>query len=363
MAEEVRATIMIVEDNALTALYERETLEAAGYAVVVARTGEEALQQAAMAAPPDLTLMDIDLDGGLDGIELAGILRRTSPLPIMFVSAHTDEATLERLRGLDAYGFCPKDAGAAVLTASVSIALARAAAEKAARTRADAECAARLAESETRLRECHHRVRNNIAAIRAVMSMQLDSAGNPETRSALQGAIGRIESMGSLYEMLASDYHGSNVAVEPYVRALVDTITSLFPGVTRFSIHSHIDDFSLDPKRLFALGIIVNELLTNVMKYAFRDRDSGSARIEIRAYDESVVMTFRDDGIGLPESFDQEKASGLGLSLISMLLDQFGGTLTMRSDHGTVSTVLLKVPGLRPASATADAGAGAVAVA
>jgi len=355
VADERRVTIMIVEDDALTALYERETLEAAGYAVVVARTGAEALRLADNDAPPDLALMDIDLGEELDGIQLADALRRTSPLPVVFASAHTDAATLGRLRGVDAYGYCPKNAGDAVLEAAVSMALTRVAAEKAARDRIEAEYSARLTESATRLRESHHRVRNNIASIRAVMAMQMDSAESPETRSALQDAIGRIESMGSLYELLAADDDGSDVAVEPYLRKLVDTITPLFPDTARVSIKDDIDDFSLDPKRLFALGIIVNELLTNAMKYAFRGRDAGSIRIEVRAYDESVIMTLRDDGNGLPESFDKDKSSGLGLSLVSMLLDQFGGTLTMRNDHGTVSTALIKVPGL--ASVRADAPA------
>jgi len=346
---------MIVDDDALTALYEREALEAAGYVVVIARNAAEARRLAADEAPPDLALMDIDLGEEMDGIQLAETLRRTSPLPVVFASAHTDAATLGRLRGVDAYGYCPKDAGDAVLEASVSMALARVAAEKDARSRTEAEYAARLAESATRLRESHHRVRNNISSIRAVMSLQLDSAASPETKAALRDAIGRIESMGSLYELLAADDGGSNVAVEPYLRRLEDTIAPLFPDATRISIQNDIDDFSLDPKRLFALGIIVNELLTNAMKYAFRGRDEGSIRVEVRAYDESVVMTLRDDGAGLPECFDQEKSGGLGLSLISMLLDQFGGTLTMRSERGTVSTVLIKVPGLVPAQAAAPA--------
>ena len=98
--------------------------------------------------------------------------------------------------------------------------------------------------------------------------------------------------------------------------------------------------------RTFTLGIIVNELLTNALKYAFDGRRDGSVRLDVCVYDESVIMTMRDDGKGLPDRFDIAESSGLGLSLISMLLEQFDGTLTMRTDHGTVSTALIKAPGL-----------------
>jgi two-component sensor histidine kinase len=121
----------------------------------------------------------------------------------------------------------------------------------------------------------------------------------------------------------------------------------IFPGGSRIRVDSRVDDFKLDPKRTFTLGIILNELLTNALKYAFDDPDDGSIRLDVCVYDESIIMTMRDDGKGLPERFDVAESSGLGLTLISMLLDQFDGTLTMRNDHGTVSTALIKAPGLK----------------
>ncbi|MBU0927993.1 MAG: response regulator [Spirochaetes bacterium] len=353
MAPDLYPTILLVEDDALIALHERETLQARGYSVIVARSGEDALRALedsgdAPARAVDMVLMDIDLGAGMDGVETAASIIRSAAAPVMFLSSHTDEETLQRLAGLPSYGYVDKGSGDAALAASVAMALNRVRAEKTALAGVEADYSARLAESQTRIREAHHRVRNNLSSIKAIMSMQLDTARSGETVSALQDAVGRLEGMSALYEMLALDDRGSDIAVKPYIEGLVDTIVPLFPFAPGISVDKNVDDFDLDPKRLFALGIIVNELLTNVMKYAFAGKDEGSVRIDVDAYDETVIMTLRDDGIGLPASFDPKLSGGLGLSLISMLLEQFGGTLSMRSDNGTTSTVLIKAPGLPP---------------
>lgn len=346
MGTDKLATILLVEDDIITALFERETLEARGYAVLVAKTGNEAVHLAASTTSIDLVLMDINLGHDLDGVEAAGLITRVSPLPVVFMSSHTDEATLSRLESVDAYGYIVKGSTDAVLYTTVSMALKRARAEKAAATLHLAEHAKNAAECELRIKEAHHRVRNNIASMRAMMSLQLGAAQHPETVSALQDAIGRVEGMGSLYEMLAGEDRGGDIRVGPYIDSLIDTITPLFANAPDITIEKHVDEFTLDPKRIFALGIIVNELLTNVMKYAFSGKGRGSVRLDVTAYDGTVILTLRDDGNGLPGDFDLERSSGLGLSLIKMLLEQFNGTLAMRSDRGTTSTVLIQAPGL-----------------
>lgn len=346
MGTEKHATILLVEDDIITALFERETLEAHGYSVLVAKTGNEAVALVESVKPIDLVLMDINLGSDFDGVEAAGRITVSSPLPIVFMSSHTDEPTLRRLESIDAYGYIVKGSTDAVFYTAVSIALRRANAEKAALKIKVAEHARAVAESELRLKEAHHRIRNNIASIRAIMSLQLSEAEHPETVSALQDAISRVEGMSSLYEMLTGENKGGDVAVGPYVGSLIDTITPLFPNVPSITVEKQVDDFSLDPKRLFALGIIINELLTNAMKYAFLGKSRGLIRLNITVYDETVILTLRDDGNGLPGDFELERSSGLGLSLIKMLLEQFSGTLAMRSDQGTTSTVLIHAPGL-----------------
>jgi len=362
MRQKARTTILVVENDALSALNARETLEAAGYATLSTGTGEGAARLVAESSV-DLVLMDIRLDGRLDGIEAAATILRSYPLPIVFMSSHDDQATMSRLARVDAYGFIPKPFSNAVLLAAVSMAIRRAAAERTAAQRLAAEYERRLERSDTRLRESHHRIRNDIAAISSILSLQLGEAEHPETIVALRGALGRVESVGVLYEMLTVHDSGGDIEVRSYLENLIAAIMPIFPSGSRIKVDCRVDDFVLDPKRTFTLGIIVNELLTNALKYAFDGRRDGSVRLDVCVYDESVIMTMRDDGKGLPDRFDIAESSGLGLSLISMLLEQFDGTLTMRTDHGTVSTALIKAPGLEATAQAvpADFKAGAAA--
>ena len=150
---------------------------------------------------------------------------------------------------------------------------------------------------------------------------------------------------------------GASVSVKPYLERLLATVGDIFSPATTLSLSERIDDFELDAKRAMALGIILNELFTNIQKYAFTGLERGSIAIDVCAYDESVIMTIRDDGKGLPDGFEETRSAGLGLSLVSILLEQFQGTLAMRSDQGTTTTVLIQAPGLRPASASRDLAA------
>jgi two-component sensor histidine kinase len=104
---------------------------------------------------------------------------------------------------------------------------------------------------------------------------------------------------------------------------------------TAVTVERNIADFTLNSDKLFSLGIIVNELLTNAMKYAYPGRDTGIIRVYAEKRGNQVSLVVHDDGIGLPEGFDIEKSTGLGMMLIKMLSEQIGGTITFENDNGT----------------------------
>ena len=140
------------------------------------------------------------------------------------------EVITSRLARVDAYGFIPKPFSNAVLLAAVSMAIRRAAAERTAAQRLAAEYERRLERSDTRLRESHHRIRNDIAAISSILSLQLGEAEHPETIVALRGALGRVESVGVLYEMLTVHDSGGDIEVRSYLENLIAAIMPIFPG-------------------------------------------------------------------------------------------------------------------------------------
>jgi PAS domain S-box-containing protein len=212
-----------------------------------------------------------------------------------------------------------------------------------ARKQAEEEIKRQLAEKEILLKEVHHRIKNNIASIAGLISLRLQSISNPEAAAVLKDAFGRIDSMRILYDKLLLSEKYQDIPVKNYVESLVDTVMALFPGSAKVTLDKHISDFHLDSKRLFSLGIIINELLTNKMKYAFAGRKRGTIKIDLVHADNHVTLAIADDGNRLPEGFDVQEAKGFGLMLVKMLSQQLGGSFSLASEKGTRCTVAFDI--------------------
>jgi PAS domain S-box-containing protein len=200
---------------------------------------------------------------------------------------------------------------------------------------AEDEVKRQLAEKEILLKEVHHRIKNNIASIGGLLSLHMQSITNPEAIAVLQDAIGRVNSMGILYDklLLSEDY--KDISVKNYAESLADVVVALFPGSAKIKLEKRIADFRLDPKRLFPLGIIINELLTNIMKYAFSKRKTGLIKISLTNVDKHVKLVIQDNGNGLPVGFNINESKGFGLMLVKMLSQQLAGSFTIENHKGT----------------------------
>ncbi|MDA3940330.1 MAG: PAS domain-containing protein, partial [Spirochaetia bacterium] len=176
-----------------------------------------------------------------------------------------------------------------------------------------------LLEKEIILKESHHRIKNNFTSIGSLLSLQANSSDNPEVKSALNIAIGRVKGMTALYENLLLNDNYQTTSVKEYLNNLIDDIINLLSNMQNLTVEKQVDDIQLDSKKLFATGLIVNELLTNVMKYAFKGRDSGLIKSTLTEDAGEITLTIQDNGNGLPEGFDIDKQKGFGLMLIRML--------------------------------------------
>ena len=203
------------------------------------------------------------------------------------------------------------------------------------RKRAEAEIKRQLAEKENLLKEVHHRIKNNIASIGGLISLQLQSIANPEAIAVLKDAGSRVESMRLLYDKLLLTEGYEDLSVKNYLDDLIATIIAIFPDKEKVTIKKRIADFDLDSRRLFPLGIIINELLTNKMKYAFSNKDAGIIKISLSKAGNHVALSIQDDGSRLPAGFDIDKTKGLGLTLVKMLSQQLGGSFSMEKGAGT----------------------------
>jgi two-component sensor histidine kinase len=144
-----------------------------------------------------------------------------------------------------------------------------------------------------------------------------------------------IISMMTLYDKLyCSDGFGS-LSVHQYFYSLVDEIILNFPNRSIVKVVKNIEDFIMDVKILAPLGIIANEILTNVMKYAFTGKESGIIIFSASKKDGLATISIGDNGIGIPESVDFENSTGFGMCLVSMLVDQIGGNIRIERVGGT----------------------------
>jgi len=207
------------------------------------------------------------------------------------------------------------------------------------RKQAEAALRRQLEEKEILLKETHHRIKNNITSIMGMLFVRSRSATHPEAVSVLNAAVGRIQSMAKLYEriMISEDIHQLSAA--SYLRDLTESVVGFYSDRVKVTLHQHFDEFTLDSKRLFPLGIILNELLTNAMKYAFTDRDAGSISVSAIKTANQVRVCVQDDGNGLPDGFNSDAVGGFGLSLVKILCKQLHGVFRIESQAGTTSSI------------------------
>jgi PAS domain S-box-containing protein len=192
-----------------------------------------------------------------------------------------------------------------------------------------------LAEKELILREVHHRIKNNMNSIKLLLLIQADACHDVSTVSALQDAASRIDSMIVLYKSLYEANYFSDLPVKDHIRSLAGLIISHFPNSRRITLEQDIDEFILNVKILQPLGIIINELLTNIMKYAFPDGAAGVIRLSLKLRDSKVSLVVQDNGIGIPEPVDFKNFTSFGMELVSMLTEQLKGNIRIERGNGT----------------------------
>lgn len=213
------------------------------------------------------------------------------------------------------------------------------------RIHAEKQIAHQLAEKETLLQEVHHRIKNNMAQVESMLSLQAGATTSSEVKSALDEAMSRVRSIRALYENLLADDSFKEMSTKKYLEKLVGSLSAVMNGQGAITIEHRIADFPISPKRAVSLGIILNELLTNAFKYAFNGRSGGVIQIELtKVDDESAVLTVQDDGPGFASSEDTDHSSwGFGLTIVTMLAEQLDGSFRIESDDGVRSVVTFQM--------------------
>lgn len=208
---------------------------------------------------------------------------------------------------------------------------------------------ASLKEKEILIKEIHHRVKNNLQVISSLLYLQSKSIENEEMLALFTESQGRVKSMALIHEKLYQGSDLANINFGEYIKNLASYLVNTYSVADRKIILNYqIEDAELDLDSAVPCGLIINELLTNSLKYAF-PVNGGTVehpdfkpeiKIDFLPKDDNLfTLKIGDNGCGIPEDFDLSKAKSLGLKLVSSLVQQIGGTVEIEHNEGVTFNI------------------------
>jgi PAS domain S-box-containing protein len=205
-----------------------------------------------------------------------------------------------------------------------------------------------LQEKEVLLKEIHHRVKNNLQIISSLLDLQADTLSDPQVRTLFEDSQQRIQAMALIHESLYQSDDLAHIDAAQYIGRLCARLGQAYGPLTeRVSIKVQAEEIRLEVQTAIACGLILQELLSNGLKYAFPDGRSGEIHIMLRlAPEQQAVLTVRDTGVGLPEELDFHTADSLGLQLVCLLTEQLRGTMALERNGGTQWVLTFPIAGV-----------------
>jgi PAS domain S-box-containing protein len=202
---------------------------------------------------------------------------------------------------------------------------------------AEVQIQASLQEKEVLIKEIHHRVKNNMQVISSLLELQSQYLDDPPTIALFRESQSRILSMALIHEQLYQSLHLDKIDFAKYIKALATNLFQFFGNHSNaIELKLNLAEYSLNIETAIPCGLIVNELVSNSLKYAFPEGIPGKINIELFRDD---LMKFHlivsDNGVGLPDNFNIETATTLGLRLVRMLTRQLKGVLEIENHQGT----------------------------
>ena len=207
------------------------------------------------------------------------------------------------------------------------------------RQKAAAALSAALAAKEVLLQEVHHRVKNNLQIISSLLNLQTESLPDIAQR-ALEDSQRRIRSMALVHEQLYGGTDPGELDFADYVRSLTSDLMNAYRGgLERVRLRLELEPVLLGVSQAISCGLILNELVTNALKYAFPGSRTGEVLVELYGQGGKVELRVADDGVGFPPGFDWTQSHSLGLRIVALLTHQLSGILRNDPAAGTGFTL------------------------
>ena len=382
------AKILVVDDETVISMQLEDHLRSIGYDDVWRASSGEDMISKARSIMPDLILSDIVMPGKLDGIEAAGRVKRELGIPVIFLTAYGDEGLIERAKNVNPLGYLIKPFNLKEIEATVKIALntiAKGQQQKQEKedlkaineyldelltgsmvklTRKEGELQAEIAvheqtaeqakallkEKEMLLKEVHHRVRNNLQIVASLLNLQVENIKDKKTLDMFKKSQNRIKSMALVYEKSYQSKEPVRIDFAEYTQNLTNSLLRSYEiNQDRISVKINMGDILLDINNAIPCGLIINELVSNSLIYAFPfaqgkpENKKGEININLSSGDDSLTLIVRDNGIGFPEDLDFRNTETLGMQLVCTLTNQLKGTIELNSNGGTSFKITFKV--------------------
>jgi two-component sensor histidine kinase len=204
---------------------------------------------------------------------------------------------------------------------------------------------ASLDEKEVLLREIHHRVKNNMQVVSSLLNLQERQLTDGRVRRALQESQSRVHAMGLIHEVLYQSSDLSQIDLQRYITGLVSSLVTMYGNEgDRVSLAINANGVRLGIDDTVPCALVINELISNSLKYAFPEGRDGEIRIETsQTGDDEVELTVSDNGVGIPPEVTFDSATTMGMRLVKGLVEiQLGGRVRLDRDNGTRFSVVFE---------------------
>ncbi|MDD1774402.1 MAG: PAS domain S-box protein, partial [Methanobacterium sp.] len=199
-----------------------------------------------------------------------------------------------------------------------------------------------LEEKELLLKEIHHRVKNNLQIISSLLDLQEDYVKeDPTAVNVLKESQNRVLSMAMIHEMLYQSKDLNSINLSDYIRNLISNLFDSY-GKKAMNLVTNLDKICLNIETAVPLGLIISELVSNSLKYAYKDDEEGIIRVELHPQEEKYKLIIEDYGKGIPSNIDFDHNSTLGLRLVKSLVNQLDGTIDLNRAKGSDYTIIFQ---------------------
>ena len=210
------------------------------------------------------------------------------------------------------------------------------------RVKAQKELKKALAEKELLMREMNHRIKNNLQIIISLLSLQSNYETSSDPHEILRKTQSRIKSMALTHEKIYKSSDLEHINIKRAFNKFTEEIFNIYNVNKTITLNMDVEDLEIETDTLTPLLLIINELLTNTIKYAFPHNEKGTINLTLKSQENSLILTYSDNGIGIPETIDINNPKTLGLTLITSLTSQINGTLQLTKNPKTTYTITFK---------------------